>query len=312
MAMLLKVLLIVMALTVSVGAYVVNDEEQYLSRDQVKELIKKELTNLKDLEKDNKDDDKPTKDLYSEFVEHTDMIKKSIDEEHHDGASSIGVEEDDLSIQEGTAMVKEHIFLDKLNGIQIYHTGEHNGLIAVTKLVDSNYGYVVTKHHKKDVEYCIIRKYDPTKDSNPNEVSRSLKQVHNKMPKTIVEREENIMLDTAFETAPKHIKKFCGDRKIVTEKVVDDLEEAAKLAIKANRKGSNDKRVIIKEFLACDGSSTSIIEQCPRTVRARCRFRRPWCAYTVRCSNDLAQGGFNCQGVHDRNTFICCNFFCPS
>ena len=36
-------------------------------------------------------------------------------------------------------MVKEHIFLDKLNGIQIYHTGEHNGLIAVTKLVDSNY-----------------------------------------------------------------------------------------------------------------------------------------------------------------------------
>ena len=32
---------------------------------------------------DNKDDDKPTKDLYSEFIEHTDMIKKSIDEEYH-------------------------------------------------------------------------------------------------------------------------------------------------------------------------------------------------------------------------------------
>ena len=52
------------------------------------------------------------------------------------------------------------------------------------------------------------------------------------MPKTIVERNENIILESAFETAPKHIKKFCGDRIIVTEKVVDDLEEAAKLAVK--------------------------------------------------------------------------------
>ena len=42
----------------------------------------------------------------------------------------------------------------------------------------------------------------------------------------------DIILESAFETAPKHIKKFCGDRIIVTEKVVDDLEEAAKLAIK--------------------------------------------------------------------------------
>ena len=52
------------------------------------------------------------------------------------------------------------------------------------------------------------------------------------MPKTIIERNENIILESALETAPKHIKKFCGDRKIVTEKVVNDLEEAAKIAKK--------------------------------------------------------------------------------
>ena len=56
-----------------------------------------------------------------------------------DGAAAIGVEEDDLIVEEGGEHLKEHIFLDKLNGIQIYHTGGHNGRIAVTQLIDSNY-----------------------------------------------------------------------------------------------------------------------------------------------------------------------------
>ena len=50
-----------------------------------------------------------------------------------------GVEDDNLEIQEGASTIKEHIFLDKIKGIQIYHTDDHNGLKAVTQLIDSNF-----------------------------------------------------------------------------------------------------------------------------------------------------------------------------
>ena len=42
-------------------------------------------------------------------------------------------------VQEGQFTVNEHIFLDKLKGIQMYHTEDHNGRKAVTEMIDSNY-----------------------------------------------------------------------------------------------------------------------------------------------------------------------------
>lgn len=52
------------------------------------------------------------------------------------------------------------------------------------------------------------------------------------MPKTIIERIENIILEPFDEILPKHIKQFCAGRIIVTKKVVDNLKEAGDVILK--------------------------------------------------------------------------------
>ena len=59
------------------------------------------------------------------------------------------------------------------------------------------------------------------------------------MPKTIVETTENIIYEPFNQKVPQHIKDFCADRKIVTQKVVDGLEDAAKIVL-AELKGNSD------------------------------------------------------------------------
>ena len=52
------------------------------------------------------------------------------------------------------------------------------------------------------------------------------------MPKTIIERIENFIVEPFEGTLPKHIKQFCSGRQIVTRKTVDNLKAAGEIVLK--------------------------------------------------------------------------------
>ena len=62
--------------------------------------------------------------------------------------------------------------------------------------------------------------------------TQHIQQTHNKMPKTIIERIENFIVEPFKGTLPKHIKQFCSGRQTVTRKIVDNLKEAGEIVLK--------------------------------------------------------------------------------
>jgi len=225
------------------------------------------------------------------------------------------IEVQKMEIREGKEVVHESIVLDKHNGRATYHTDDHCGRKAVTEMVDSNFGIAVSKFDKDDTKHCIVRPYNPSEDSNPNEVSRALVMTKNEMPDK-VEEIKHMFLAEPYENAaslPQHIKNFCAGRAIVTRQVVTTLKQAAEIAVKQAKaaKKNSKKRAVLREFTACTNASTMKIMTCPgEKLRADCKIRRSSCTYWVKCPMDLQKGGFDCRGLHKFNSMICCDYNC--
>jgi len=223
------------------------------------------------------------------------------------------VEVNRMEIQEGKERIQERIVLDKQNGIQTYHTGNHLGRKAVTEMIDSDHGVVASKFDK-GFGACFIREYNPKFDSNPNEASRALKMTKGQMPDDVEEIKKSY-LTVHYDGAnnlPQRIKDFCGKLTILRQVVVD-LKHAAEVALKEARaaKKNSRKRAVLREFTACTNASTMKIMTCPGDkLRAECKIRRASCTYMIKCPMNLQKGGFDCKGLHKFNSMVCCDYNC--
>lgn len=226
---------------------------------------------------------------------------------------------DDIDIQEGKTVVKEHLVLDKANGIATAHTGSHNGRKGVTEMIDSQHGIVASRFDRDDGDrmerVCAIRRLDPTVDSNPTEASHAIHLANKKMP-NVVEEVKHMYIYKPFEnerSLPKVIRKFCRGLKMVHQVAVTSMKEANKAALEAAKAAKKDsrKRAVVKEFTGCTNVSTMKIMTCPADkLRCDCKIRRSSCTYWIKCPMNLEKGGFDCKGLHKFNSMVCCDYNC--
>lgn len=217
-----------------------------------------------------------------------------------------------LAINEGKEHFKEYVTTNAKECTEVIRTPKHCDREGVTQMIDCRYRLVADKVEGE--KFCVITPYKPEEDGNPAEFEQAYEEAKQKMPKDIVEI-QNRILTVAFKgKLPKRIQKFCGARTVVRG-IVDnqDMKEIEKEAVKLALESKKDsrKRAILKEFTACTNASTMKIMTCPGDkLRAECKIRRSSCTYKISCPMDLANGGFNCQGLHKFNSMICCDYNC--
>ncbi|XP_057299333.1 uncharacterized protein LOC130629959 [Hydractinia symbiolongicarpus] len=220
-----------------------------------------------------------------------------------------------LPIEEGGEKFEEKIETDVEAGTEMYETPDHCGRKAVRQLIHTKSGLCADR--VKGEKTCVITPSDPAVDRSVHDVENGLEKSKGKFPyHKVVEVTNKIML-VPFpnpENLPKAIRKFCKGRTIVKgvieNKEEKELEEKALEIAKAAKKNSR-KRAVIREFIACTGSSTMVIMTCPgEKLEVKCKIRSSSCTYHVTCPMELQKGGFDCKGLHKFNSAICCDYKC--
>ncbi|XP_057311934.1 uncharacterized protein LOC130649623 [Hydractinia symbiolongicarpus] len=195
----------------------------------------------------------------------------------------------------------------------------HGKLASVKLVVDPETGYEFA--NLPATKECFLRKSDKDEPSLA-EVKKAVKVLKHSLPKSGERRMQSLLpkdCEDEFEIVEgleNAAEKYCvkGYQKRCMQVVEDKKEtekKAVEIAIKV--KGDTGKRALLREFLACEMSSSMVIMSCDqRKLEAECHFRTSFCAYKLRCPLQLSTGYWYCKYTHDFSKVKCCDFKCKA
>jgi len=74
-----------------------------------------------------------------------------------------------------------------------------------------------------------------------------------------------------------------------------------------------EKRAVVREFVACDMSTTMALMTCDyHKLEANCHFTTKFCTYGLKCPLDVNNGFWKCEYNHKFAQLKCCDYKCKS
>lgn len=222
-------------------------------------------------------------------------------------------------LEEGDELVAE-VIKDE-GDKEIIETSAHGNRVAVTYIRNCKENWIVEL--PEDDPRCWVRSVSKD-DGKCGETKDGLKKTGGHYPDKVITEINRLMiagpLYGRFQGNPT-IREACkGRRKMVSPMMSnkkhnynDAMRDIEAYALKMAKESKTDarKRAILKEFMACTNASTMKIMTCPGDqLFCKCKVRKPWCTYFIKCPLDMGQGGFNCGSKHSMESPVCCDYNC--